>query len=146
MQTLETYFGAFRANIIGQDVWYKTPFGRKRLLYADWTASGRAYRPIEMELLEGVLPFWGNTHTETSVVGTRMSAAYEGAKQIVRQHVGAGEEDVVLFTGSGMTSAVNKLQRMMGLRGRVREEARPVVLVTHMEHHSNQISWLETNA
>jgi selenocysteine lyase/cysteine desulfurase len=50
-----------------------------------------------------------------------------------------------------MTSAVNKLQRMLGMRlsDRVavfRDEERPLVLVTHMEHHSNQISWLETNA
>jgi selenocysteine lyase/cysteine desulfurase len=143
---LETYFSRFRANVIGQQVCYNSPFGRKRLLYADWTASGRGYRPIEMELLERVLPFFGNTHSETSVVGTRMSAAYEGARQIIREHVGAGEEDVVLFCGSGMTSAVNKLQRMMGLKGALPDEARPVVLVTHMEHHSNQISWLETNA
>ncbi len=150
---LETYFSRFRVNVIGQQVYYDTPFGRKRLLYADWTASGRAYRPIELELLERVLPFFGNTHSETSVVGTRMSAAYEGAKQILREHVGAGEEDVALFCGSGMTSAVNKLQRMMGLRAdrafrdaALSDEARPVVLVTHMEHHSNHISWLETNA
>jgi selenocysteine lyase/cysteine desulfurase len=149
---LEIYFGSFRENIIGQQVFYETPFGRKRLLYADWTASGRAYRPIEMELMERVLPFFGNTHSEASVVGTRMSAAYEGAKQIIREHVGASEQDAVLFCGSGMTSAVNKLQRMMGLRGAEAccagdaAEMRPVVLVTHMEHHSNQISWLETNA
>jgi len=144
--SLETYFSRFRANIIGQQVCFDTPFGRQRMLYADWTASGRAYRPIEMELLEQVLPFFGNTHTETTVTGTRMSAAYEGAKQVIREHVHAGEEDVVLLSGSGMTSAVNKLQRMLGLKRALVDEERPLVLVTHMEHHSNHISWLETNA
>jgi len=146
MNTLEAYFSPFRANVIGQQVCFDTPFGRKRMLYADWTASGRAYRPIEMELLERVLPFFGNTHTETTVTGTRMSAAYEGAKGIIREHVHAGEEDVVLLCGSGMTSAVNKLQRMLGLKRAVVDEERPLVLVTHMEHHSNHMSWLETNA
>jgi selenocysteine lyase/cysteine desulfurase len=146
MNTLEAYFSPFRANVIGQQVCFDTPFGRKRMLYADWTASGRAYRPIEMELLERVLPFFGNTHTETTVTGTRMSAAYEGAKRIIREHVHGGEEDVVLLCGSGMTSAVNKLQRMLGLKRAVVDEERPLVLVTHMEHHSNHISWLETNA
>jgi selenocysteine lyase/cysteine desulfurase len=150
MNKLETYFSTFRANVIGQRVYFDTPFGRLRMLYADWTASGRAYRPIEMELLERVLPFFGNTHTETTVTGTRMSAAYEEAKRIIREHVHAGEEDVVLFCGSGMTSAVNKLQRMLGMRLRAEEgsaeQQRPLVLVTHMEHHSNHISWLETNA
>lgn len=145
-KTLETYFAGFRANIIGQQVYYHTPFGRKRMLYADWTASGRAYRPIEMELMDQVLPFFGNTHTETTVTGMRMSAAYEGAKQMIRRHVGAGVEDVVMFSGSGMTAAVNKLQRMLGFKKAVVAAERPVVLVSHMEHHSNQISWLETNA
>jgi selenocysteine lyase/cysteine desulfurase len=146
--TLETYFSPFRANIIGQQQYYDTPFGSKRILYADWTASGRAYRPIEEELLDRVLPFFGNTHTETTVTGRRMTAAYEGAKRIIREHVHAGEEDVMMFCGSGMTSGVNKLQRMLGLKGRppIREEERPLVVVTHMEHHSNQISWLETMA
>jgi selenocysteine lyase/cysteine desulfurase len=145
---LETYFSFFRENVIGQQVCFDTPFGRKRLLYADWTASGRAYRPIEMELLDRVLPFFGNTHTETTVTGTRMSVEYEWAKRIIKGHVHAVEEDVLLFCGSGMTSAVNKLQRMMGMKGGalIREEERPLVLVTHMEHHSNHISWLETNA
>ncbi|HTR28209.1 MAG TPA: aminotransferase class V-fold PLP-dependent enzyme [Puia sp.] len=148
MTTLETYFSAFRPNIIGQQACFDTPFGRKRLLYADWTASGRAYRPIEMKLLEEVLPFYGNTHTEATVTGERMSAAYEGAKQIIRDHVGAREEDVVLFCGSGMTSAVAKLQRMMGLRHHPPGDTddRPLVMVTHMEHHSNHMSWLETGA
>jgi selenocysteine lyase/cysteine desulfurase len=146
--TLEAYFSTFRANIIGQQTCFDTPFGRKQLLYADWTASGRGYRPIEMKLLEEVLPFYGNTHTETTVTGERMSAAYEAAKQIIRHHVGARAEDVVMLCGSGMTSAVNKLQRMMGLKstpsGNI--DDRPIVLVTHMEHHSNHISWLETGA
>jgi selenocysteine lyase/cysteine desulfurase len=151
INTLEAYFSTFRANVIGQQVCFDTPFGRKRMLYADWTASGRAYRPIEMELLDRVLPFFGNTHTETTVTGTRMSAAYEEAKRIIKAHVHAGEEDMLLFCGSGMTAAVNKLQRMLGMRlperaADSREERRPLVLVTHMEHHSNHISWLETNA
>ena len=115
VKSLEAYFSTFRANIVGQRVFFDTPFGRKRMLYADWTASGRAYRPIEMELLDRVLPFFGNTHTETTVTGMRMSVAYEEAKRVIREHVHGGEEDVLLFCGSGMTSAVNKLQRILGM-------------------------------
>jgi selenocysteine lyase/cysteine desulfurase len=86
-----------------------------------------------------------------------MSNAYEEARTIVREHVNAREDDCLIFSGSGMTAAVNKLQRIMGLRiperlmgyidcPRPEEAARPLVLVTHMEHHSNHISWLETIA
>ncbi|RPI65646.1 MAG: aminotransferase class V-fold PLP-dependent enzyme, partial [Ignavibacteriae bacterium] len=54
----------------------------------------------------------------------------------------------------GMTAVVNKFQRILGLRVHedhrksihLSEEDRPVVFVSHMEHHSNQTSWLETIA
>ena len=155
--SLEQFFSPFRHNIIGSEQHFETPFGRKRILYADWTASGRAYRPIEARLQEEILPFFGNTHTATTITGRRMSAAYEEAKTIVREHVHANQDDVLVFCGSGMTAAVNKLQRILGLRLPERvmdyvtcpemdESARPLVLVTHMEHHSNHISWLETIA
>ncbi|SJZ76609.1 Selenocysteine lyase/Cysteine desulfurase [Chitinophaga eiseniae] len=154
---LEDYFATYRRHIIGYRQSFLSPFGRKRIIYADWTASGRAYGPIEDTIRQQVLPFVGNTHTHTTVTGTYMSEAYETAKGIIKAHVNAAEEDVLLFCGSGMTGAVNKLQRLLGLRipGRAatclhstyREEAgRPVVFVTHMEHHSHHISWLETMA
>jgi len=154
---LENYFSGYRNNIIGNQQFFETPFGEKRIIYADWTASGRAYSPIEKCIQQEVLPFVGNTHTTTTVTGTFMSAAYEEAKRIVKDHVNADREDVLLFCGSGMTTAVNKLQRILGLRIPARasdyvhfslhdEVLRPVVFVTHMEHHSNHLSWLETIA
>jgi selenocysteine lyase/cysteine desulfurase len=157
VKSLEEYFYRFRAGVVGGQQCFATPFGRKRITYADWTASGRAYGPIEAKLADEVLPFFGNTHTGTTVTGAMMSRAYEQSKSIIKEHVNAGEGDVLVFCGSGMTAAVNKLQRILGLRLpervmdyveclRLDEAARPLVLVTHMEHHSNQISWLETIA
>src|ERR1700710_1869124 len=114
--TLENYFSLFRGNIIGQNQFFESPFGRKEIIYADWTATGRAYRPIEEYIQKEILPFLGNTHTETTITGTLMSKAYEQAKVIVKQHAGANDDDVLIFCGSGMTGAVNKLQRILGLR------------------------------
>lgn len=156
-RSLERYFSRFRQNIIGQEQFFETPYGPQRIIYADWTASGRAYRPIETRLLEEILPFFANTHSRSTITGQRMSGAYEQARTVVREHVNAREDDSLIFCGSGMTAAVNKLQRMMGLRiperfadysnySKPEEAARPLVLVTHMEHHSNHISWLETIA
>ncbi len=172
--SLEDAFAAFRANTIGYQQTFISPFGTKEILYADWTASGRAYRPIEEFLQETIMPFLGNTHTEATITGTRMSKAYEQAKCIIKEHVHANGDDVLIFCGSGTTAAVNKLQRILGMRlpGQFRslagkegkpnadpgvdecfagilspgEDLRPVVFVTHMEHHSNHISWLETIA
>jgi selenocysteine lyase/cysteine desulfurase len=156
-KTLEDYFADFRDNIIGYHQCFNTPYGKKRLVYADWTASGRAYRTIETRLQEEILPFFGNTHTEETITGRRMSSAYETAKTVIKAHVNADDDDVLLFCGSGMTAAVTRLQRMLGLRIPERlgdyvkipqpeDDARPLVLVTHMEHHSNHITWLETVA
>src|SRR5580692_9417818 len=155
--SLEAYFSVFRKNIIGNQQCFESPFGKKQIIYADWTASGRAFRPIEEFIQNRILPFMANTHTETTITGKEMTAAYEEAKSIVKEHVHASEDDVLIFCGSGMTAAVNKLQRIMGLRiperlenyidcPKPEEAARPLVLVTHMEHHSNHISWLETIA
>ncbi|HEX3386647.1 MAG TPA: aminotransferase class V-fold PLP-dependent enzyme, partial [Mucilaginibacter sp.] len=154
---LENYFSKFRENIIGGGQTFQSPFGQKEIVYADWTATGRAYRPIEECMQNEILPFVANTHTETTITGTLMSKAYETAKSIIKEHVNAKEDDTLIFCGSGMTAAVNKLQRILGLRVPERmmeyvkhlqwdEQSRPVVFVTHMEHYSNHISWLETIA
>lgn len=151
---LEDYFATFRQQVIGQDLVFATPDGQQRLLYADWTASGRLYQPIEKQLQETFGPLVGNTHTETSLVGTSMTEAYRVAREIIKDHVGATADDVLILTGSGMTSAVNKLQRLLGLRApsalvpylQFPDHHRPLVFVSHMEHHSNHTSWLETIA
>lgn len=151
---LEHYFSSFRNNIIGIQQEFESPYGTKKILYADWTASGRMYASIENKLMHEIEPFVGNTHTETSVCGTTMTKAYHEALHIIKKHVNAGPKDAIICYGSGMTAVVNKFQRILGLRVHekyrdqvMQEEAnRPIVFVTHMEHHSNQTSWLETLA
>lgn len=151
---LESYFEEFRNNTIGYNQTFQTPYGEKRIVYADWTASGRLYAPIEDRIANTFGPFTGNTHSEASETGERMTGAYRIARDIIKKHVNADSNDVIIMSGFGMTSAVNKLQRISGLKISERykdyvhipEDLRPVVFVTHMEHHSNHISWLETCA
>lgn len=165
MESLEQYFKPFRKQIVGIDASFVSPFGEQKLLYADWIASGRLYEPIENKLHNFFGPMVGNTHSESSETGVRMTNAYHKAHQILKQHVNADENDVIITSGSGMTGVVNKLQRIMGLK--VPEQLhnfcnlslkkvnncldelgdeQPVVFITHMEHHSNHTSWLETIA
>lgn len=113
---LETYFQPFRDGTIGRFHPFSTPFGEQRLLYADWTASGRLYRPIEEKMARELGPFVGNTHTESNVTGTKMTLAYRYAKELIKQHVHAKKSDVLIMQGAGTTGAVNKLQRLLGLR------------------------------
>lgn len=154
MNNLENYFDRFRKNIIGLDQKFKSPFGVQKIVYADWIASGRLYTPIEEKICHVFGPFVGNTHTETSITGTSMTQSYHYAQEIIKKYVNAGPDDVLISAGFGMTSVVLKLQRILGLRVpeqlrhyiNLPEEIRPVVFVTHMEHHSNQTTWLETVA
>ncbi|MBW7886785.1 MAG: aminotransferase class V-fold PLP-dependent enzyme [Bacteroidetes bacterium] len=149
---LESYFSKFRKNIVGINQTFSSPFGAQKLVYADWTASGRLYEPIERRLLESFGPFVGNTHSESTITGGLMTHAYHHAHEIIKKHVHAGDDDVLLFVGSGMTTAINKFQRILGVKVPDRyknsfsipEDERPVVFVTHMEHHSNQTTWYET--
>ena len=149
---LETYFGQFRKHIIGQYEMLKINGKERSIVYADWTASGRLYWPIEETMLHKVGPWVANTHTETSLTGATMTRAYKMAREHIKRHVNAGKDDVLIACGTGMTGALVKLQRILGLHipeqhksnTRIPEALRPVVFLSHMEHHSNHTSWLET--
>ncbi|PQJ79392.1 aminotransferase class V-fold PLP-dependent enzyme [Polaribacter porphyrae] len=151
---LEEYFNQFRQNIVGINQTFQSPYGEQQLIYTDWTASGRLYAPIEEKLQHQFGPFVANTHTETSTSGAAMTLAYHEARKIIKKHVNANDNDVLITTGSGMTGVVNKFQRILGLKvaeslkehTNIPEDLRPIVFVSHMEHHSNQTSWLETIA
>jgi selenocysteine lyase/cysteine desulfurase len=154
MRHEESHFERFRRHIVGHHQRFQTPYGEQAIVYADWTASGRLYAPIERKMLEEFGPFVGNTHSEANITGTSMTLAYRLAHDIIKTHVNAGPDDALLFVGYGMTSAVNKLQRILGLKVpdplrrhlAVPDELRPIVFVTHMEHHSNHTTWHETIA
>ena len=165
MQDLEKHFEQFRKDITGLDAYIDTPYGKKKLVYADWIASGRLNGPIERRISDDIGIMIGNTHSESSATGKAMTDAYHMAQKIVKNHVNANENDIIIFTGTGMTSAVAKLQRLLGLKvpeqainycvfthgeykscREIPNENRPVVFLTHAEHHSNHTSWFETLA
>ncbi|WP_347053328.1 aminotransferase class V-fold PLP-dependent enzyme [Flavobacterium olei] len=151
---LEHYFSEFRENTVGVNHTFESIYGTQNLLYADWIASGRLYFPIEEIMLRKMGPMIANTHSFSSQTGKASTYAYQYARQLIKQHVNASETDCLVATGSGMTAALNKLQRIMGLRSADNifnvqlhyDDERPVVFITHMEHHSNQVPWYETIA
>jgi selenocysteine lyase/cysteine desulfurase len=151
---LEKYFSKYRKRIVGIDQEIETPFGIKKIVYADWTASGRIYGTIENRLKKDIFPFVGNTHTETTETGSTMTYAYKSALKIIKNHVGACDNDVAILSNSSMTGVTNKFQRILGLKVHEKfqkklelsKEEKPIIFVSHMEHHSNHTSWLETIA
>jgi selenocysteine lyase/cysteine desulfurase len=147
-----------RASVIGDDEAVAGPFGIRRVTYADYTASGRALSFIEDYLRDAVLPLYANTHTESSGTGLQTTRFREEARRIIRDGVGGSDEHAVIFCGSGMTAAVNKLVDVLqlripadlddryGLTGHIPPEERPVVFIGPYEHHSNELPWRESIA
>ena len=91
------------------------------MVYCDFTASHRPMKSIERYISETCLPFYGNTHTNTSVTGGQSSAFVSEARQIIAEVcnakiTGKASEDVVLFAGNGTTGAVRLLIDCLGLQ------------------------------
>ncbi len=133
-----------RHGVIGRNAQINTPFGKRRLTYADYTASGRSLDFIETAILQHVLPFYANTHTEANATGQQTTSFREQARLKIGDAVNANHDDLVLFCGSGATSAVNTLISQLGLRQiSPSEKAQVCILIGPYEHHSNELPWRE---
>jgi selenocysteine lyase/cysteine desulfurase len=147
-----------RSSVIGNEEMIDGPFGPRPVVYADYTASGRALSFIEDYIRDAVLPLYANTHTESSGTGRQSGHFREEAREIIRESVGATDEHAVVFCGSGATYAIDKLIGILGLRipstledryqlsAAIPAEQRPVVFIGPYEHHSNEVSWRESIA
>ncbi|MDP8315621.1 MAG: aminotransferase class V-fold PLP-dependent enzyme [Candidatus Celaenobacter antarcticus] len=163
-----------RKSIIGRNIPFETPFGTKPLVYADYTASGRAVDFIE-NYLQYILQFYANTHTEDDFTGKTMSHLFHEAEKNIKKKVNAGEHGKVIFTGTGATSGITRLQQILGVywspatREKIYEfldscldyqkeknlkcherllnyieQHKPIVFIGPYEHHSNEIMWRQT--
>jgi selenocysteine lyase/cysteine desulfurase len=147
-----------RRGILGEGELMDGPFGPRRVTYADYTASGRSLDFIEDFIRDAVLPWYANTHTESSGTGRRTTRLREDARLMIREAVGGTEDDLVIFCGSGSTAAIGKLIGILELRipagldaahdlsRQIPPSRRPVVFVGPYEHHSNELPWRETIA
>ncbi|AZI42189.1 aminotransferase class V-fold PLP-dependent enzyme [Deinococcus psychrotolerans] len=149
-------FTLFRTDLIGQDTVIRTPFGDRRVTYADHVASGRALRSSEAFIVERVLPLYANTHTDDSATGAMTTHLAHQACEYVKTQLGADKNCTLVWCGSGSTGAVKRLQEILGLavpptllaklRASFPPDERPVVFVGPYEHHSNEVTWRETLA
>lgn len=132
--------------IIGSEAEIDGPFGRKRLVYADYVASGRALRQIESFVLERILPYYANSHTEASFVGGMMTRLRRGSRKEILSILGGTEAHAVIFTGSGATTGINRLVHLWQVKAAAQRGERPAVLIGPYEHHSNILPWRESGA
>jgi len=147
-----------RDSIIGCDQALDGPYGSRRVVYADHTASGQCIGFVEDFIRREVMPLYANTHTQMSGTGRQTSHFRNEARQIIADAVGADDRDVVIFCGSGATGAINKLIGVLNLAlpsdldakydlsSQIPEEERPIVFIGPYEHHSNELPWRESIA
>ncbi|EPJ55289.1 MAG: aminotransferase, class V family [Osedax symbiont Rs2] len=145
-----------RQSVIGEGMLFDTAFGSKPMIYADYTASGRSLSFLETAISKNVLPFYANTHSETSFTGKQSTKFREQARQAIHRALHTSDRHKVIFTGSGATAAINKLIDMLNLRlpaelnaqyqfeQQIKEQDRPVVFIGPYEHHSNELPWRES--
>jgi len=159
-ETTRTLIHRIQRGLIGQYRPITTPFGKRPLVYADYTASGRSLDFIEQIVRDQVLPYYANTHTEASLTGAQTTALREAARDQIRSAINAGDDDAVIFCGAGATAAINRLIDMLALRAPRETSAAPgdadtepaeqarhaVVFVGPYEHHSNELPWRESKA
>lgn len=149
---MNTLIDRIREEVIGQLHTISTPLGEKPLVYADYTASGRSLAFLEEFIRTQVLPYYANTHTETTFTGARTTAWRESARDMVRRAVNGSKDDKIIFCGAGATAAINRLIDILGLRqaqippAGAQESRQTVVFIGPYEHHSNELPWRESQA
>jgi selenocysteine lyase/cysteine desulfurase len=158
-------FDFLRRQIVGIDSAFDTPFGRRLMVYCDYTASGRCLIFVE-RYLQTLQRIYANTHTEDDLTGRSMSRLLHAAERTIKRAVNAGPHGRIIACGTGATGAIDKLQQILGValspatRKAVGDELReffgeqrfeefrryqqshqPVVFVGPYEHHSNEVTW-----
>lgn len=127
-------------NIVGKNNAFYGPFGRRKVVFCDYTASGRSVQFLEDYILKEVLPYYGNTHSNTSVTSLQSALFRQEVRDIIRNAVNGSDQDAVIFAGHGCTGALQRLISALGL-----QEA-PIVFVGHNEHHASLSAWREIGA
>ena len=161
-----------RKEIIGRNFLFSTPYGKRPLVYADYTASGRGLFFIENYLMH-LLKYYANTHTEDDFTGKTMTRLLHEAEKKIKNSVNAGDHGKIIFTGTGATGGITRLQQILGVYWSPATHQRidsflesckrnsknakcnhalfeyikanePIVFVSPYEHHSNEIMWRQT--
>jgi selenocysteine lyase/cysteine desulfurase len=86
--------------------------------------------------VDDFLVYYSSVHRGTGFKSQLSTHAYEQARQIVLRFVGADPTEHTCIFGKNTTEAINKLARRFPFNSK-----RNIVLISRMEHHSNDLPW-----
>jgi selenocysteine lyase/cysteine desulfurase len=135
-----------RAGTIGEGMEFQTPFGTRKLVYADYVASGRALRQVETFMLDHVLPIYANSHSEASFCGASITRLREAGRAEIARLCGADARYATIFTGAGATAGLNRAVALLGVPEALAAGRKVQVFIGPYEHHSNILPWRESGA
>lgn len=108
---------------------------RRRYINLDNAASTPALKAVQ-DAINEFLPYYSSVHRGTGFKSQISTHAYEHARQIVLQFLGADPAEHTCIFGKNTTEAINKLARRFPFTSE-----RNIVLTSGMEHHSNDLPW-----
>jgi|YNPMSStandDraft_1061717.scaffolds.fasta_scaffold00099_37 selenocysteine lyase/cysteine desulfurase len=101
----------------------------------DNAASTPALRHVQ-ETVNQFLTYYASVHRGTGFKSQLSTHAYESARTLLLNFVGADSQTHLCIFGKNTTEAINKLARRFPF-----SEQRNIVLISQMEHHSNDLPW-----
>ncbi|MBW2713213.1 MAG: aminotransferase class V-fold PLP-dependent enzyme, partial [Deltaproteobacteria bacterium] len=109
----------------------------KPLVYLDSAASAQKPQVVIDALSDFYEKGYANIHRGVYKLSQDATEAYEHARSVVRDFLGAAEAREIIFT-RGTTEAINLVAQTCGRSALGQGDE---ILITEMEHHSNIVPW-----
>lgn len=124
----------WRDFVVGTDVSVPVLGGQRAYLGLDNAASTPPLKTV-VEAVERFMPWYSSVHRGAGLKSQQATAAYEDAREAVARFVGASPDEHTVIFGKNCTEAINKLSYRLSLG------SDDIVLVSMLEHHSNDLPW-----
>lgn len=131
----KSYLDSVRARVVGADSLVPVLSGKQcRYIFFDNAASTPVLQPV-LDELNRFMPWYSSVHRGSGIKSQLATQAYDDAREVVGKFFGGSKRDHVVIFGKNTTEAINKLSYRLEL------DKDDVVLISNMEHHSNDLPW-----
>jgi selenocysteine lyase/cysteine desulfurase len=106
----------------------------RRYINLDNAATTPPFKTV-LQTVNDFAPWYSSVYRGNGYKSRLSTNAYEEARRVVGSFFGASPEDHVVIFGKNTTEAINKLSYRLGL------QKNDIVIISHLEHHSNDLPW-----